>query len=91
MVGSTNLARCIITASVRTNENVLVTSRDNARILNSAELYDPSTRIKIWTTAVRMHNASNDHTATISKDGKISVTGGQDDTSLIGAKLDRKF
>jgi hypothetical protein len=54
--GSMNNARQYHTASVLTNGKVLVAGGSNGgTVLNSAELYDPSTGI--WTTTGSMNNA----------------------------------
>ena len=50
--GSMNNARDLHTASVLTNGKVLVTGGWNSSILNSAELYDPSTGT--WTITGNM-------------------------------------
>ncbi|CAF1265012.1 unnamed protein product [Adineta steineri] len=64
------------TASVLLNGKVIVTGGNghSGNVLNSAELYDPSTGI--WTTTSYMNNARIDHTASVLLNGKVLVTGG---------------
>ncbi|CAF5170195.1 unnamed protein product, partial [Rotaria magnacalcarata] len=57
----------------------------NDTLLNSAELYDPSTRI--WTTTGSMHYERYDHKASVLKNGKVLVTGGGIDKELYTAEL----
>ncbi|CAF3486350.1 unnamed protein product [Rotaria sp. Silwood1] len=81
-------------ASVLRNGKVLVTGGEidknlyNAKfgtILNSAELYDPST--ETWKTTSNMHNERYDHKASVLRNGKVLVTGGEIDKNLYNAKL----
>jgi len=58
------------------NGKVLVTGggNDSNYILNSAELYDPSTGV--WTMTGSMNNDRLAHTASVLTNGKVLVTGG---------------
>jgi N-acetylneuraminic acid mutarotase len=70
-----NYARQGHTASVLTNEKVLVTGGWNSGdALNSAELYDPSTGV--WTVTGNMNYTRAWHTASVLTNGTVLVTGG---------------
>ena len=80
--GSLNTARSG-TATLLPNGKVLVAggfSRydcpDGCKVLNSAELYDPAT--KIWSNTGNLNTARAAHTATLLHDGKLLVAGGLD-------------
>ncbi|CAF4855301.1 unnamed protein product [Rotaria sp. Silwood1] len=84
--GSMNSARTIHTQSILLNGKVLVTGGyDGNYIVNSAELYDPSTRS--WTTTGSMNNTRQSHTASLLTNGKILVTGGYNGKALNSAEL----
>ncbi|CAF0866814.1 unnamed protein product [Rotaria sordida] len=84
--GSMNSSRTIHTQSVLLNGKVLVTGgNDSNSIVNSAELYDPSTRT--WTTTGSMNNTRQSHTASLLTNGKILVTGGYNGDGLNSAEL----
>ncbi|CAF1058745.1 unnamed protein product [Adineta steineri] len=75
VTGNMNNARYLHTASVLSNGKVLVTGGlGNSGMLNSAELYDPSTGI--WTTTSNMSVARFHHTACVLSNEKVLVTGG---------------
>ncbi|CAF4785166.1 unnamed protein product, partial [Rotaria sp. Silwood2] len=75
------------TASVLANGKVLVaggygySGSNSFGILNSSELYDPSTGI--WTMTSSMNTARSEHTASVLTNGKILVTGGYNGTDYI--------
>jgi len=72
-----NFARSGHTASTLINGQVLVTGGWNYFVVvNSAELYDPSTGL--WTTTGNMNSARVRHTASILTNGKVLITGGVD-------------
>jgi len=74
-----NSARTLHTATILTNEKVLVAGGKNfSNFLNSAEVYDSSTGV--WTITDNMNNARNEHTASILTNGEVLVTGGQDNS-----------
>ncbi|CAF3991932.1 unnamed protein product [Rotaria sp. Silwood2] len=70
------------TASVFTNGKVLVTGgEDSDGILNSAELYDPSTGT--WISDDIMKSQRVSHTASILTNRKALVTGGWLNISMV--------
>ena len=75
---SMNDARAEHTACLFANGQVLVTGGDSGdtivNIINSAEVYDPST--DIWTSTGSMNNARHYHTASLLTNGTVLVTGG---------------
>jgi WD40 repeat protein len=73
------------TASVLIDGTVLVTGGLDRTSLNSAELYDPAT--KIWTNTSNMKSARAYHAASVLSDGKVLVSGGFDKTSLNSTEL----
>ncbi|CAF1014859.1 unnamed protein product [Rotaria sordida] len=72
--GSMNNARHEHTASLLTNGKVLVAGGNNGHVLNSAELYDPSTGT--WTITGSLNTTRYGHTASLLTNGKVLVTGG---------------
>ncbi|CAF3079080.1 unnamed protein product [Rotaria sp. Silwood2] len=62
------------TASLLTNEKILVTGGYHHNMTNTVELYDPST--EDWTTFERMNYVRYYHTASVLSNGKVLVTGG---------------
>ena len=73
--GNLSAARSDHTATLLQNGNVLVVGGiGNGIILDSAELYDPTTRI--WSAAGRLSKARRVYTATVLRDGRVLVTGG---------------
>jgi hypothetical protein len=70
------------TASVSTNGKVLVTGGASGGLLNSAELYNPSTGV--WTITANMSSIRYHHTASVLTNGTVLVTGGQ--TVSVGLK-----
>ncbi|CAF1263870.1 unnamed protein product [Adineta steineri] len=79
--GNMTNARSDHTASVLSNGKVLVTGGGgNSGLLNSAELYNPSTGT--WTSTGNMTNARMDHTASVLSNGKVLVTGGTPDNRV---------
>ncbi|CAF1048736.1 unnamed protein product [Adineta steineri] len=76
--GIMNNVRRMHTASVLSNGKVLVAGGNNGGwinyLLNSTELYDPSTGV--WTTTGSMTNARHFHTASVLSNGNVLVTGG---------------
>jgi N-acetylneuraminic acid mutarotase len=73
-------ARTSHTASVLTNGKVLVTGGETHGVLNTAELYDPSTGT--WSVTGSMKDGRAFHTASVLTNGKILVTGGTGDDDL---------
>ncbi|CAF3949286.1 unnamed protein product [Rotaria sp. Silwood1] len=74
-------ARSDHTASVLENGKVLVAGgKDSNSILNSVELYDPST--EMWTNTGNMSTARFDHTASVLENGKVLVAGGEDSNGI---------
>jgi N-acetylneuraminic acid mutarotase len=73
--GNMNTARQHHTASTLTNGKVLVTDGCNGIVVNSAELYDPSTGS--WTTRGNMAAARRYHTASVSANGRVLFAGGE--------------
>ena len=81
-----NVARYGHTASILSNEKVLITGGMNASVyLNSAELYNPATGT--WTITRNMNSARYGHTASILSNGKVLVTGGWIGPALSSAEL----
>ena len=80
-ISSMNHARRDHTASILSNGKVLVTGGFDNNALNSAELYDPSS--KMWTTTGAMITARRYHTATILTNGKVLVFGGTDSSGYL--------
>ena len=75
-----NYARRWDTASVLTNGKVLVTGGGGyGGVLNSSELYDPSTGM--WNVTSNMNYARYHHTASVLTNGKVLVTGGEDNSN----------
>ncbi|CAF1024715.1 unnamed protein product [Adineta steineri] len=70
-------------SSVLSNGKVLVTGGWDSGVLNSAELYDPSTGT--WTTTGNMNNARIYHTASVLSNGKVLVTGGYSSGSALNS------
>ncbi|CAF1116388.1 unnamed protein product [Didymodactylos carnosus] len=86
--GSMNSARYLHTASVLTNGKVLVAGgyNNDAAILNTTEVYDPSTGA--WTTIGSTITAPGFHTASVLTNGKVLVAGGNNfDYGLDSAEL----
>ena len=73
-VTSMNTARYSHTATILPNGKVLVAGGYNDKVLNSAEVYDPS--FNSWTTVTSMSNIRYVHTATLLLTGKVLVAGG---------------
>ncbi|CAF2984215.1 unnamed protein product [Rotaria sp. Silwood2] len=79
MTSNMTIARYWHTASILANGKVLVVggvsySGNNSVLLNSAELYDPSTGS--WTMTNNMTFQRSSHTAAILSNGKVLVAGG---------------
>ncbi|CAF0944083.1 unnamed protein product [Adineta steineri] len=75
------VARDRHTASTLNTGQILVTGGfgSSGIILNSAELYNPSTGV--WTSASNMSFARAYHVASILSDGKVLVAGGEESPS----------
>ena len=84
--GSMSVARASFTATLLPNGKVLVAGGCTQPLvlchdgIASAELYDPSTGI--WTPTASMTTPRVSHTATLLPNGKVLVTGGEND--LVG-------
>jgi WD40 repeat protein len=81
ITGNLNTAREEHTATLLPNGKVLVTggfrcSSGTCFILNSAELYDPSTAR--WTITGNLKTAREEHTATLLPNGKVLIAGNND-------------
>ncbi len=83
LTGSMHVARASFTATLLKNGKVLVAGGIGnggfSDMLASAELYDPGTGT--WTLTGSMHDPRELHTATLLRNGKVLVTGG--DTSYL--------
>jgi hypothetical protein len=86
ITGSMNYARYSHTASELTNGKVLVTpGYYYSTVLNSAEVYDPSTGI--WVATGNIISGRTLHTASILTNGQVLISGGRDFISLNSADL----
>jgi Galactose oxidase, central domain/Kelch motif len=74
--GSVNVARAAHTATLLPNGQVLVAGGEDTagNVLNSAELYNPTTGK--WTVTGDMANARRNHTAALLPNGEVLVAGG---------------
>ena len=73
--GNLNTARSGHTATLLPNGKVLVVGGDNnGNILDSADLYDPTTGM--WSLTGRLNAAHTGHTATLLPNGQVLVVGG---------------
>jgi len=81
ITGSMQYDRELHTATRLANGQVLVTGGKNTlgEILNTTELYDPTT--ETWTSTGNMNSIRVYHTATLLSSGKVLVTGGQINSS----------
>ncbi|CAF1134560.1 unnamed protein product [Rotaria sp. Silwood1] len=81
-----NNGRVSHTASVLTNEKVLVTGGyDLSSFLNSAELYNPSTGT--WAVTGSMNNAREQQAASVQMNRNVLVAGGISNSLLNSAEL----
>jgi hypothetical protein len=81
-----NNARYEHTVSILTDGKVLVTGgHADLPIINSAELYDPSTGT--WTATGNMNTARYRHKASVLTDGKVLVTGALNGGALNSSEL----
>ncbi|CAF1271536.1 unnamed protein product [Adineta ricciae] len=63
---------------------VLVTGgNNNGGVLNSVELYDPSTNVWTATGSVNYHRAY--HTATLLTDGRVLIAGGSNNIGYLNS------
>ena len=76
LTGNLNIARYGHTATLLPNGKVLVAGGrvNNSNILDSAELYDPTTGT--WSVTGRLNASHIRHTATLLRDGRVLVVGG---------------
>src|SRR5438132_1009287 len=83
--GNLSTARADETATLLQNGKVLVTGGFNSpqgrfTILDTAELYDPDTGT--WSSTGNLNNARYSHTATLLRNGKVLVVGGNFNAQL---------
>lgn len=89
--GSLNSARSDHSATLLSNGKVLLAGGSDRNLpspeLDSAELYDPTTGLFSYTTAVaggsqtRLNNARSTHAAILLDNGKVLLAGGETDTA----------
>ena len=89
MVGNLHQGRAWHTASVLNNGQVLVTGGmdDGFFVINSSELYDPSTGS--WTTVNSMNIGRFCHTASVLTNGDVLVIGGESSSYITSNTLGR--
>jgi len=83
--GSLNRARSDFTATLLTDDRVLVTGgkshrNDNHRALDEIEIFDPATRVFTLDPNRRLRAKRYRHTATALADGRVLIVGGGNDT-----------